>query len=60
MMAKVRNCKVQTIRYYQKIGLLPEPNRTEGNRRIYLQEDMDRLKFICHSRELGFPLEQVE
>lgn len=60
MMAKVGNCKVQTIRYYEKIGLIPEPSRTEGNQRIYLQEDLDRLKFIRHSRELGFPLEQIQ
>lgn len=60
MMAKVGNCKVQTIRYYEKIGLLPEPTRTEGNQRIYFQQDLDRLKFIRHSRELGFPLEHIQ
>ena len=58
-MAKVGNCKVQTIRYYEEIGLLLEPGRTEGNQRIYLQEHRDRLNFIRHSRELGFSLEQI-
>lgn len=58
-MARVGNCKVQTIRYYEQIGLLPEPRRTQGNQRIYPQSHRDRLNFIRHSRELGFPLEQI-
>lgn len=58
-MAKAGNCKVQTIRYYEQIGLLPEPERTEGNQRIYTQEHRDRLNFIRHSRELGFSLDQI-
>ncbi|WP_417221992.1 MerR family transcriptional regulator [Amphritea sp.] len=58
-MAKVGNCKVQTIRYYEEIGLLLKPGRTAGNQRIYLQAHRDRLNFIRHSRELGFSLEQI-
>jgi len=57
--AKAANCKVQTIRYYEQIGILPEPARTEGNQRIYNQQHLDRLSFIRHSRELGFSLEQI-
>ncbi|MCU7920261.1 MAG: helix-turn-helix domain-containing protein [Candidatus Thiodiazotropha sp. (ex Dulcina madagascariensis)] len=58
-MAKAGNCKVQTIRYYERIGLLPEPERSDGNQRIYRQHHMDRLGFIRHSRELGFSLERI-
>lgn len=58
-MAKAGNCKVQTIRYYEQIGLLPKPERSEGNQRIYCREHMDRLGFIRHSRELGFSLESI-
>lgn len=58
-MARSGNCKVQTIRYYEKIGLLPVANRTQGNQRIYTQNHMDRLAFIRHSRELGFSLDQI-
>ena len=58
-MAKAGNCKVQTIRYYEQIGLLPEPERTEGNQRIYRQEHFARLGFIRHSRELGFSLDRI-
>lgn len=52
-------CKVQTIRYYEQIGLMPEPLRTEGNQRRYGPPHLARLAFIRHSRELGFPLEAI-
>lgn len=58
-LAKAGNCKVQTIRYYEEIGIIPEPARTAGNQRIYSQSQFDRLNFIRHSRELGFSLEQI-
>ncbi|MEH6823458.1 MAG: helix-turn-helix domain-containing protein [Motiliproteus sp.] len=58
-MASAGSCKVQTIRYYEQIGLLPMPARSEGNQRIYTQDHRDRLGFIRHSRELGFSLEQI-
>lgn len=51
--------KVQTIRYYEQISLLPEPERSEGGQRRYTPEDVDRLAFIRHSRQLGFPLNAV-
>lgn len=58
-MADVGHCKVQTIRYYEQIGLLAIPERNQGNQRIYDKTQIDRLKFIRHSRELGFSLEQI-
>ena len=57
--AKAADCKVQTIRYYEQIGLLPPPPRTEGNQRRYSRADVERLQFIRHARGLGFPLEAV-
>lgn len=51
--------KVPTIRYYEQIGLLPEAPRTEGNRRLYGQAEVDRLNFIRHSRELGFEIDDI-
>jgi Cu(I)-responsive transcriptional regulator len=51
--------KVQTIRYYEKVGLLPEPGRTEGGQRRYSDEELDRLAFIRHARQLGFPLDAI-
>jgi DNA-binding transcriptional MerR regulator len=52
-------CKVQTIRYYEQIGLMPHPLRTHGNQRRYGKRHLERLGFIRHSRELGFPLEAI-
>lgn len=51
--------KVPTIRYYEQIGLLPEPERSAGNQRLYGPRSRQRLAFIRHARELGFPLEAI-
>lgn len=51
--------KVPTIRYYEQIGLLPEPDRSAGNQRLYPRAALDRLAFIRHARALGFPLEAI-
>jgi len=51
--------KVPTIRFYEQIGLLPVPPRTESNRRTYGPEDVRRLRFIRHARELGFEVEDI-
>ncbi len=51
--------KVQTIRYYVQIGLLPEPERSRGGQRRYRESDLDRLSFVRHSRQLGFPLSDI-
>jgi DNA-binding transcriptional MerR regulator len=58
-LARRTGCKVQTIRYYEQIGLMPEAARTLGNQRIYGPAHSDRLAFIRHSRELGFPLDAI-
>ena len=58
-LARRTGCKVQTIRYYEQIGLMPRPGRTSGNQRFYSDSHADRLAFIRHSRELGFPLEAI-
>lgn len=58
-MARTGNCKVQTVRYYETIGLLPTPARNAGNQRVYNRAQRDRLRFIRHARELGFPLDRI-
>jgi DNA-binding transcriptional MerR regulator len=57
--AEAAGCKVQTVRYYEQIGLLPRPERSRGNQRRYGKADVDRLLFIRHARGLGFPLDAV-
>lgn len=51
--------KVETVRYYEKIGLLPPPARTAANYRAYGNEHLARLSFIRRARDLGFTLEAV-
>ncbi|WP_137387617.1 MerR family transcriptional regulator [Rhodoligotrophos defluvii] len=58
-LAKAADTKVETIRYYEQIGLLPAPARTESNYRSYSESDVARLSFIRRARGLGFSLEQV-
>jgi DNA-binding transcriptional MerR regulator len=52
-------CKIPTIRYYEDIGLLSVPARTERGHRLYGEDDLNRLVFILRSRELGFSIEEV-
>lgn len=58
-LAKRTGTKVQTIRYYEQIELMPEPGRTEGGQRRYGDAELDRLSFIRHARQLGFSLEAI-
>lgn len=58
-LAKATGTKVETIRYYERIGLLPEPARTTGNYRAYAPDHLARLSFIRRARDLGFSIEQV-
>ncbi|RWR08781.1 MerR family transcriptional regulator [Paenirhodobacter populi] len=58
-LAQDTGVKVPTIRYYEQIGLLPEPGRSAGNQRLYGQGQLERLRFIRHARDLGFPLEAI-
>lgn len=58
-LARRTGTKVQTIRYYEEIGLLPPPARTAGNQRAYGRRHLDRLAFVRHARELGFPLPAI-
>lgn len=51
--------KVQTIRYYEQIRLMPDPGRTEGGQRRYGDAELDRLSFIRHARQLGFGLDAI-
>jgi len=52
-------CKVETIRYYEKIGLLSAPERTNGNQRRYDTSAYQKLLFILHARDLGFSIAAV-
>jgi MerR family mercuric resistance operon transcriptional regulator len=52
-------CNIETIRYYEKIGVVARPMRTEGGHRIYGLDHVRRLSFVRRARGLGFTLEEV-
>jgi DNA-binding transcriptional MerR regulator len=58
-LAKATGTKVETIRWYERVGMLPAPARTPGNYRAYGPAHLDRLSFIRRARDLGFSLDQV-
>jgi Cu(I)-responsive transcriptional regulator len=57
--ARATGTKVVTIRYYEQIGLMRVPARTNGNYRTYSADDLARLSFIRRARDLGFSIEQT-
>lgn len=58
-LSKRTGVKVPTIRYYEEVGLLEPPVRTEGNQRRYSRAGLERLAFIQHARQLGFSVEDI-
>lgn len=58
-LARATGTTVETIRYYERIGLLAKPARTDGNYRVYSDRDLKRLNFIRHARGLGFDVPEV-
>ncbi|GLX83053.1 MAG: Cd(II)/Pb(II)-responsive transcriptional regulator [Aestuariibacter sp.] len=59
-LSKTTGCSIQTIRYYEKEGLLSTPERTEGNYRLYGERALKELEFIKHCRSLDIPLIDVK
>jgi MerR family mercuric resistance operon transcriptional regulator len=53
------DCKIETIRYYERQGLLPEPPRSVGGHRLYKEDHLKRLTFIRRCRNLGFTMAQI-
>ncbi len=58
-LAKATDCAVETIRYYEREKLLPEPARSEGNYRMYTQAHVERLTFIRNCRTLDMTLDEI-
>jgi MerR family transcriptional regulator, mercuric resistance operon regulatory protein len=53
-------CPIETVRYYQRAGIIAEPPRTESGRRLYGEDHIRRLQFTRRARELGFSLERAK
>ena len=58
-LSKKSGVNIETIRYYEKISIMPKPSRSEGGNRLYDAEQLKRLAFIRRSRELGFSLDEI-
>jgi len=58
-LARRTNCNLETIRYYEKIGVMPAPPRTAAGYRVYDESHIRRLCFILRARELGFAIEEI-
>ncbi len=58
-LAHAAGCNLETVRYYERIGLMPEPRRGLNGYRRYADEDLRRLRFIRRARALGFGVEDV-
>lgn len=59
-LAKKAGCQVETVRYYEREGLLPAPARSEGNYRLYGAQHLERLVFIRNCRTLDMTLEEIQ
>ena len=57
--ATASGCHLETIRYYERVGLMPSPSRKGNGYRSYDPSDVNRLRFITRGRELGFSLEEI-
>jgi MerR family mercuric resistance operon transcriptional regulator len=57
--AAASGCHLETIRYYERIGLLPRPGRTGSGYRAYAAQDVARIRFITRGRDLGFSLDEI-
>ncbi|WP_062767980.1 MerR family transcriptional regulator [Sphingopyxis terrae] len=58
-LSRATGTNIETIRYYERIGLLPAPARTDANYRSYGDAHRARLRFVRHSRELGFTIDEI-
>lgn len=58
-MSRETGVNIETIRYYERIGIMPKPDRTSGGNRQYNQDQLKRLNFIRRTRDLGFSLEEI-
>lgn len=58
-LSKLTSCNIETLRYYEREGLLPPPPRGENGYRYYNDEAVSRVKFILHGKQLGFSLKDI-
>ena len=58
-LARLTGCNLETIRYYENVGLVPDPPRTASGHRRYSTAHVERLNFVMRARDLGFTMEEI-
>ena len=58
-LARLTGCNLETIRYYENVGLMPDPPRTASGHRRYGPAHVERLHFVMRARDLGFTMEEI-
>jgi MerR family mercuric resistance operon transcriptional regulator len=58
--SKQSGVKIETIRYYERVGVVPKPGRSAGGRRLYSAEEIAKLRFVKRCRDLGFPISIIQ
>ena len=58
-LARRTGCNLETVRYYEKVGLLPAPARNANGYRVYSPELVQRLQFILRARDLGYAMDEI-
>lgn len=58
-LARLTGCNLETIRYYENVGLMPDPPRTASGHRRYAPAHVERLNFVMRARDLGFTMEEI-
>lgn len=58
-LARLTGCNLETIRYYESVGLMPDPPRTSSGHRRYGSAHVERLNFVKRARDLGFTMEEI-
>lgn len=51
---------IETIRYYERVGFVPKPDRSAGGRRLYTADEIAKLRFVKRCRDLGFPMSIIQ
>jgi len=59
VLSKRTGCNIEKVRYYERIGLMPDPGRSEGGHRLYAEQHVRRLQFIRRCREIGYAIEEI-
>ncbi len=59
-LAKAAGVNSETVRFYERVGILPPPEKSASGYRVYTEQSVKRLQFVCRAKALGFSLEEIK